>query len=120
MEIKDLKIGDWIYSGTYDKVTAIIGNDAEKVQIVRQGQKFNIAVEDVKPIKLTSKLLEKIGFDPIDYTYYYKDAAIREDEYAWNLSINKGIQDYEKRIFYLHELQHELWDNDIEIKIELQ
>ena len=119
MEIRDLKIGDWIYSGTYDKVTAIIGNDAEKVQIVRQGQKFNIAVEDVKPIKLTGELVKKIGFKLIDDAYYYKDAAIRKDEYAWNLSINKGIQDYEKRIFYLHELQHELYDNGIDIEINL-
>lgn len=122
MNIRDLKIDDIVF---YDnKKYRVKGIDPGRIIVRNESERICCSkVISLQPIPITDDLLEKIGAKLIEGIYYLDDGQIAiqvEINHIWNLSINKGIQDYEKKIYYLHQLQHELYDAGIDIKIELE
>lgn len=81
-----------------------------------------VGVEDIKPVNLTSAILEKNGWNKGQvYFTHSRIPRIRlctdEDETRWSVSINGDIMgDY---IFCVHQLQHILFAFRIEEEMEV-
>lgn len=137
MEIQNLSIGDIVlYKDVRAKIEKIDGTftktDGKNTVIgsvcfeTENGYCGSACVDEIKPIEITDKLLEKIGFikEPT-YKYYYKNVNIGKDcKFKFRVN-NEGHKLYKcdyslvtwgKFIKYLHELQHEL--NDANIKLD--
>ena len=62
MEIRDLRIGNWVnYCGAIDFVT-VINTDDENFEFINTTSYSNISLEDIKPIPLTEEILKKFDF----------------------------------------------------------
>lgn len=123
MDTKDLRIGDFVYY--LNEKWKIIEITRKQVIICKENlRKCGYTdISDIKPIPITDDLLKTIGAKLIEGIYYLDNGQIAiqvEINHIWNLSINKGIQDYEKKICYLHQLQHELYEVGVDIKISLE
>ena len=81
-----------------------------------------VGVEDIKPVNLTSAILEKNGWNKGQgYFTHSRIPRIKlctdEDEIRWSVSINGDIMgDY---IFCVHQLQHILFAFRIEEEMEV-
>lgn len=131
MNIQDLRVGDFVYQE--DKIGKILAIGPEQISICI-GKKYKyVYISDIQPIPITDELLEKMGFDNtirVDKSRCYKFASNKNTIYIWHTykmnkySImtldNTSSMIGEKRVSYLHQLQHELYDAEIDIKIELE
>lgn len=133
LDIRSLRIGDFVSQG--DEKCEIVGLGVGKDRIVMRGRnKYRfINISDIHPIPITDELLEKIGFKNkirashslgyrfVSDTGYALIWHIKEsDAYLIRTLNNESVMIGEKRISYLHQLQHELYDAGIDIKIELE
>ena len=124
MNRKELKFGDRIYRpDCYDIVREIRTNG-----IIGEDSFLGvIPFKNLKPIPLTDKLLERLGFEPIFNGDYHKqidnfDLLLVDLVESYGIEITDcclGNMICDKRINYLHQLQHELFDAGVEFKIEL-
>lgn len=113
---KELRVGDIVtYFGKTVTVKAI--NDSGEVEITSNDNDNSIVyISNLQSISLTDKLLEKIGFK-CKYTvpiYEYDDC-----QYDLMHNSFQSLSCDKNNIKYLHQLQHELYDSGIEVKIEL-
>lgn len=132
MDIRDLKIGDKVLSPDGEIITVI----AMGRNVICYEENEYYAVKHLDPIPLTDELLDKIGFkevgnspnDGIDYelsdNLYNKTdicyckiwhTLIKENSYTFNIHTGNSS----KNILYVHQLQHELWDNNIKLDIKI-
>ena len=132
MDTRDLRIGDFVYYT--DEKCKIIEISRSQVAMLR-GRLYKCGltdVSDIQPIPLTDELLEKIAFKNkirashslgyrfVSDTCYALIWHIKEsDAYLIRTLNNESVTIGEKRISYLHQLQHELYDAG-DIKIELE
>ena len=127
MDIRELRIGDKVtYLGKVVTIRAIYNsgnvefksndNDGRIVYI-------SVPVENVQPIVLTDEIIKKIGFLNISNMWYHLDELVllRRLKHNYQIYITDCGSHYEinKIIKYLHQLQHEIWEAGIELKIEL-
>ena len=125
MDIRELRIGDWIETHGYSKVSSI--GDDNFVYVRHYGPRFKLLAVDCNPIPLTDELLEKIGAKEINiegFHYLYignkeQSVLLHHSRYAYVFTTECYVISVRKPIKYLHQLQHELYDAGIEIKIEL-
>ena len=120
IEERDLVLGDFVLYKNKRFEVKEIGFEFATVENGLEGVHCQISMLD--PICITDELLLKIGLKLNCGIYFDCSGQIAikaESSKMWNLSVNTGIQDYEKRIFYLHQLQHELHDVGIDLKMKL-
>ena len=94
MKAKELMIGDWIYSHTFNGL---------QPRNIRRINPENI--EEYEPIPLTPDILEKNGFVKAWNTYRHslkKWLVLYKKEFGLSLHIGEA----EFRLDYVHELQH--------------
>ena len=124
MNIKDIKVGDWVNVEvnirTHEmlpmQIKEILSNCIKTKYSLNQDPQF----EHLHPIEITEDFLNKISRYNRDGVWFINvDAAIKREGRFWNLSIVNDVNDYEKRIRYVHQLQHELWDAGENINIDL-
>ena len=124
MNIKDIKVGDWVNVEvnirTHEmlpmQIKEILSNCIKVKSSMSQDPQF----EHLHPIEITEDFLNKISRYNRDGVWFINvDAAIKREGRFWNLSIVNDVNDYEKRIRYVHQLQHELWDAGENINIDL-
>ena len=121
MDIQELRIGDKVeYLGKIVTIRAIYNsgnvefksndNDGRIVYI-------SVPVENVQPIVLTDEIIKKIGFAHIgDSRFALTDAALLKYDAINYMFVTRYTH---KLIKYIHQLQHEIWEAGIELKIEL-
>ena len=124
MDKRDLRIDDWVNVEmniqTHEmqpmQVKEILSNCIKTKYSLNQDPQF----EHLHPIEITEDFLNKISRYNRDGVWFINvDAAIKREGRFWNLSIVNDVNDYEKRIRYVHQLQHELWDARENINIDL-
>ena len=124
MDIRELRVGDIIYRpDCNDTVVEIRANGI----IGLDHNRGIIPFESLEPISLTDELLEKIGFNSNNNGEYINTIGtvclsivkLSNCYYLMFIDYNMSNDLLDKPIKYLHQLQHELWDAGIELKIEL-
>ena len=124
MNIKDIKVGDWVNVEvnirTHEmlpmQIKEILSNCIKTKYSLNQDPQF----EHLHPIEITEDFLNKISRYNRDGVWFINvDTAIKREGRFWNISIVNDVNDYEKRIRYVHQLQHELWDAGENINIDL-
>ena len=122
MDKRDLRIDDWVNVEvniqTHEmqpmQVKEILSNCIKTKYSLNQDPQF----EHLHPIEITEDFLNKISRYNRDGVWFINvDAAIKREGRFWNLSIVNDENDYEKRIKYVHQLQHELWDAGIDLNL---
>lgn len=129
MDIRELRIGDKVtHLGKLVTIRAIYGTGHVEF-IMSDSRNFMDIIrksKDIEPIPLTDELIKFLGFKADDDVSFSKKAGnfmliiaklsnrycLNFIDYTLNYTINK-------RIKYLHQLQHELFDARVEFKIEL-
>ena len=136
MNTRDLRIGDKvIYDGI---VYEIIQLNNLSAKLLRNGYGRLVLSEDLEPIPITDELLEKLCFEKKAFACEDTNLEDNLDYYIFNIGnyeivldlgdvvdpndgkCNIEIDKNEEFLFcdkitYLHELQHLLWDEKIEI-----
>ena len=124
MDKRDLRIDDWVnvevniqtHEMQLMQVKEILSHCIKTKYSLSQDPPFEL----LHPIEITEDFLNKISRYNRDGVWFINvDAAIKREGRFWNLSIVNDVNDYEKKIKYLHQLQHELWDAGENINIEL-
>jgi hypothetical protein len=117
MDIHDIKIGDKItINGNIVTVSEILKNN---VVFMELSGGYDIA--ECTPIEITNDILKALGFNSEIYGYslHISDKHINIDD-TRTLWITGGDKILErKNISYIHQFQHELYDSNVEFKIEL-
>ena len=125
MKTNELMIGDWVLCpqpfNNWHRVTAIDGLDNE---VETTSDLYDAG--DISPIRLTPEILEKNGFEKLDFSHYHINnrALVLDADGKWEgplswhwvvteMSTNaKGqpvvLDYYVATINYVHELQHAL------------
>ena len=125
MDIRELSIGSCVKAvldngeteaTIYGFVSQITN---EGVWLCKSSNKGDMMFDysDIQPILLTDKLLKNIGFTHMgDSRFALTDAALLKYDAINYMFVTRYTH---KLIKYLHQLQHELYDAGIELKIEL-
>ena len=124
MDKRDLRIDNWVNVEVDIQTHEMQPMQIKEILSSCVKMKFSMSqdpqFEHLHPIEITEDLLNKISRYNRDGVWFINvDAAIKREGRLWNLSIVNDVNDYEKRIRYVHQLQHELWDAATEINIEL-
>ena len=134
MKAEELMIGDWVQVDYRDKAVQVTGvlDKAIYANVVSP-----LSEDEFKPIPLTPKILEKNGFEKLDFSHFQigdrrlvLDADGRWDgPLSWHWVVTemdtnaKGqpvvLDYYVATINYVHELQHALRLCGIEHEIKL-
>lgn len=133
MEITDLMLNDYVMIHCFDgsdiviKVTRVEGESDTVYGISKQGSHW-ANIEDVKPIRITPKILEK-NFKNEENIFGYKDYKLNYDFTLENrgerFSLVRKCSNFTFSTFwicdilYVHELQHALKMCWIKKEIEL-
>lgn len=110
MNVKDFRIGDYIYyNGSYRPITTITSD-----KII--GKDFDLFPKDIQPVPITTELLRIFGF-VFDNVWKLGNVIL---SHIFNNTYKVFYTESNKTIFkgnvsYLHELQHKLWDLKIEL-----
>jgi len=133
MDVRDLKIGDFVSWKDERCEILVIAADQVAIRIGRRYKYNPTDISDIQPISITDALLEKIGFKnkikanhSLGYRLVLDEGNIliwheyKTGKYIISILDNKSsVILAGKCISYLHQLQHELHDAGIGIKIEL-
>ena len=127
MDIRELRIGDW--ESCNKEVGTVVEIKTTHVRLMFKDNTSGLYnIKDIEPIPLTDKLLKKIGFNSNNAGEYINKIGtvclsivkLSNCYYLMFIDYNMGNDLLDKPIKYLHQLQHELYDAGIELKIELQ
>lgn len=116
MDIRELRIEDRVsHNGDIGKVIEI---KTTHVRLMfKDGTSYLYNVNELEPIPITDKLIKKIGFTPMgDSRFALTDAALLKYDAINYMFVTRYTH---KLIKYIHQLQHEIWEAGIELKIEL-
>ena len=122
MEAEDLMIGDWVYNHRYWECPIVEIHKNSAIVIARHYGEEEFLLSELRPIPLTTEILEKNGF------VYDSEDKLFEDIYPrismlyaqYRLVENGGINYGEmSEIKYVHQLQHALRLCGIDKEIEL-
>ena len=126
MDIRELRIDDRVsHNGDIGKVIEI---KTTHVRLMfKDGTSYLYNVNELEPIPITDKWLERLGFGPIFSGNYHKqidsfDLRLISLVKGYSIEIADcclGNMICDKNIKYIHQLQHELFDAGVELKIEL-
>lgn len=131
MKAEDLMIGDWVHVYTKGNDRGVFTVDDEMLHGMMYPNLF-----DIKPIPLTTEILEKSGFVKVPDRYEYPDCQCWTNDVDGDYSFeivadehrkphilgNREMGDYELINFeckFIHELQHALKLCGIEKEIVL-
>ena len=126
MDIRELRIEDRVsHNGDIGKVVEI--KTTHVGLMFKDGTSYLYNVNELEPIPLTDELLKKIGFNSNNAGEYIKTIGtvflsivrLSNCYYLTFIDYNMGNDLLDKPIKYLHQLQHELYDAGVELKIEL-
>lgn len=133
MKANELMVGDWVQNplGWKARVmsikhTCVIKDEWEylfKIGISKDTFQNNLSESDLSPIPLTTEILEKNGFIRYGTSYFLKESMFElsnpsnPDRYLDNYYIRLARQN--KRVMYVHKLQHFMKEFGIEKEIEL-
>ena len=122
MDIRELRIEDRVsHNGDTGEVVEI--KTTHTRLLFKDGTSYLYNVNELEPIPITDKLIKKIGFLNINNMWYHLDELVllRRLKHNYQIYITDCGSHYEinKIIKYLHQLQHEIWEAGIELKIEL-
>lgn len=135
MKAKELMIGDWVqivepckYAGAIGRIKTLIDHKDEEnayFKVFLQNNTIHIGIEDIcsediRPIPLTSEILEKNDFEKRwqdVYEYFNDDENLNITFYPKSSNYTNGAYDYidiekgcmtinEMPIAFVHELQH--------------
>ena len=127
MDIRELRIEDRVsHNGDIGEVVEIKTTHVRLM--LKDDTSYLYNVNELEPIPLTEELLEKIGFNSNNNGEYINTIGtvclsivkLSNCYYLMFIDYNMSNDLLDKPIKYLHQLQHELWDVGIELKIELQ
>ena len=113
-----LMIGDWVYN-THNKQNEQVVEVGSNCVMLAYNDLY--AFDEIEPISLTPKILEKNGFVDEMSNYAYRTDNYNVCYYCADerLSINKYGAILDVHCFYVHQLQHALRLCGIKIEIEL-
>ena len=116
MDIRELRIEDRVsHNGDIGEVVEIKTNHVRL--LFKDDTSYLYNVNELDPIPLTDELLKKIGFTPMgDSRFALTDAALLKYDAINYMFVTRYTH---KLIKYIHQLQYELFDAGIELKIEL-
>ena len=126
MDIRELRIDDRVsHNGDTGEVVEIKTNHVRL--LFKDDTSYLYNVNELEPIPLTDELLLNIGAKEIKivgHHYLYignkeQSILLHHSRYAYVLTAEYYRIAVRKPIKYLHQLQHELFDAGIELKIEL-
>ena len=134
MDIREIRIGDIVTTngkpmgtkeGDYyqvieidskNKLDDLVGSAAIE-SVSDKYSRVGAWVDYLNPIVLTDEIIKKIGFTPIgDSRFALTDAALLKYDAINYMFVTRYTH---KLIKYIHQLQHEIWEAGIELKIEL-
>lgn len=122
MKANELMIGDWVEviqngNPAYAQIQMIdgYGDNATYNECICDGIYYNI--NEIKPIPLTTEILEKNGFK-FDGEFYKLGDYQLVIEYRGGFLFG-WVFCHRKQLKYVHELQHALHQCEIEKEIEL-
>lgn len=130
MDIRELRIGDKVkYLAKIFTIRMLCEDGYADLIIPYKSHseiEYGVDIKDIKPIPLSDELLKKIGFNSNNAGEYIKTIGtvflsivrLSNCYYLTFIDYNMGNDLLDKPIKYLHQLQHELYDADIELKIE--
>ena len=125
MDKRDLRIDDWVNVEvniqTHEmqpmQVKEILSHCIKTKYSLSQDPPF----EHLHPIELTESLIinNKIAICEGCYGIWNIGTDITMERYEdyWVISVANDTNIYEKKIKYLHQLQHELWDAGIDLNL---
>lgn len=119
----DLMIGDWVvYNGDVEYIDPIRieGMDIATDMLITSDRE-DVGFDGVEPIPLTTKILEKNGWEKRPTGYVFYTDGKRYDNSLWYIfgSSTFVVNTAEFQIKYVHELQHALRLCGIKKEIEL-
>ena len=126
MDKRDLRIDDWVNVEvniqTHEmkpiRIKQILSRCIKTQYLKNLDPPFGI----LYPIELTESLIVKNKIAICEGCYGIwnigTDITLEKHEDYWVVSVANDINVYEKKIKYLHQLQHELWDAGENINIE--
>lgn len=132
MEVKELRIGDWVKCKTIDgenfgKICDIldVGYFAARCNGVEyRGKVHNVegVVDCIKPIRITDEMLLKSGFEQCGYIFKTLFVEMYEVENGWHLHIDNERFETALSITikYVHQLQNAYYiatGKELEIKL---
>lgn len=126
MDIRELRIEDRVsHNGDIGEVVEI--KTTHTRLLFKDDTSYLYNVNELEPIPLTEELLKKIGFNSNNNGEYINTIGtvclsivkLSKCYYLVFVDYDMGNDLLDKPIKYLHQLQHELWDAGIELKIEL-
>lgn len=133
MDIKSLMIGDWVMMKPFpnsepfpNQIVGIEYNSwegADYCDWVNCKEWGELSLNEIEPIPLTKEILEKNGFIRYGTSYILKESMFEltnpsnPDRYLDNYYIRLARQN--KRVMYVHKLQHFMREFGIEKEIEL-
>lgn len=135
MDVRDLRIDDTVlYNNKKYRIERIEKVDTEEIMIRNEYERQWSKVINLQPIPITDELLEKIGFKKSIRVKRSRSCGFfsnigniliwheyEKGKYIIRIVSNKlSVVLTIKYISYLHQLQHELYDAGIDIKIELE
>ena len=118
MKVEDLMLGDWVQGFVPDSYSTIYGIfNEQRIAIIAEPSKayIELSIDDIQPIPLTPKILQKNGFEYLKncgYEYYDDVVLVRYDTWNERLIIMNDLdvvfdsKDYSSMC--VHELQHAL------------
>ena len=133
MKSKDLMIGDWVFLIKENIIAEIVGikcdarylADEAVVTIMHNGKWYDVDLNHLLPIPLTTGILQNNGFEKHydDDIIIYSDANGIEVEMGINYKLSEDGYFYLRgilhKLYYVHELQHALRLCDIKKEIML-
>ena len=125
MDKRDLRIDDWV-----NVEVNIATNEMQPMQIkeilsncikTKSPMNQDPPFEHLHPIEITEELLNEISksYGIYGVSYINTKVSVCKDGSLWDAIVVNDINYYEKRIKYIHQLQHELWDAGENINIDL-
>lgn len=123
MKSKELKVGNWV---SYKDENYLItdSSDDSIVSITNENNYELLSAEELKPIKITDKMLENNGWKHhVDYGRHYHTqdnidlCRLEHDGFvSYTFIANNQVI---KHIHYVHELQNLLWALELDDELKL-
>lgn len=108
LEVKDLRVTNFIESDGVEMPVAMIGFDAVQL-FTTQGNLIQARLDLIKPIELTPDWLDKFGFDCPAHSFIGSIFHLTEWDSCplnWAVTFNINNAVIVKKLKYVHELQN--------------
>ena len=135
MEAKNFRIGNLVYYNKYTRngedrnfFVRDLYFENDKIGLTTGKIQTTVDMENIKPIKLTERLINRLGFKQVYESDFSKTFECEQDfsfEFKWNKTFGLFLKykgETLKNIIYVHQLQNVFFaitNTELELKQEL-